>query len=77
MDAQKAVEEILEAAKPVTVTVDSRAALVEDCNKSGIMVDADLNISSKVKEEHLDNLANNLRSPILKMVVRKALRKYS
>ncbi len=77
MDAKRALQEILDAAKPMTATAKSRASLVQDCAKSGITVDSNLNILSVVAEKNIDDLSSNLNNVVLKMVVRRMLRKYS
>ncbi len=76
MDAKQALKEILEAAKPLTVTEASRGALVRDCVKSGINVDNNLNIWGVVTEKHIDGLLNDLSNSVLKMVVRRIMRKF-
>ncbi|MCP4396172.1 MAG: hypothetical protein GY801_02515 [bacterium] len=77
MDAKRALQEILDAAKPMTATAKSQANLVQDCAKSGITVDSSLNILSGVAEKNIDDLSSNLNNVVLKMVVRRMLRKYS
>ncbi len=76
MDAKRVLEEILEAAKPLTATDTSRNELVRDCAKSDITVDKDLNVTNIVTEKHINDLVDNLSSAILRLVVRKVLRNY-
>ncbi len=76
MNTRKAITEIFEAVKPMTVTERSRAAFVQDCTSCGITVSIDLNFSGMVSEKTVNDLVNHLSSAVLKIVVRNVMRQY-
>ena len=77
MDTRKAITEIFEAVKPMTVTERSRAAFVQDCSSSGIHVTIDLKFSGMISERNINDLVNHLSSAVLKIVVRNVMRNHA
>ena len=76
MNAKEALKEVLESAKPMTTTSHSRRILVEQCARSGIVIDTDLNIINEITEAHIKRLSENLSNAVIRMVIRRVLRKY-
>ncbi len=76
MNTSKALTEILEAVKPLTVTDRSRSAFVQDCSNCGIAMALDLKFSGIITEQKINNLIDYLSSAVLKLIVRNVLRNY-
>ncbi len=76
MNAGKALTEILNAVKPLTITDRSREAFVQDCSSCGIRMNVDLMFSGMVTEAKVNDLINHLSSAVLKLIVRNVLRDY-